>query len=78
VDIVELAIRYMDKARDIAAQVEQGVHLYCRAWLCGNAPTEKLQGKDRWSWNRVHRQCWRGRAPKSSPLYSLRAWAISR
>ena len=76
VHIVQLAVRDMDKARNVAAQIEQCMHLHRRFRRSEMGPWEHRQPKI--DGGRIQRVDGFFRSsPRSSPAYSFRAWTIS-
>ena len=76
-DVVQLAVRDVDEARDAAPQIEQRVHLHRRLGGAKVRPRKHRQAQV--DGGRIQRIDGVGQIqPESSSAYSFRAWAISR
>ena len=58
-NVVQLAIRDVDKTRNVAPQVASSPP----PWWCGSAPTERPTGTERWSSSPGRRRYWSGPTP---------------
>ena len=62
-NVVQLAIRDVDKLRNVAPQVEQRVHLHRRLGGAEVRPRERPTGTERWSSSPGRRRYWSGPTP---------------
>ena len=77
-NVVQLAIRDVDKTRNVAPQVEQRVHLHRRLGGAEVHPRKDRQAQSDVSSSPGRRRCWSGPTPVSSSTYSVLAWVMSR
>ena len=61
-NVVQLAIRDVDKTRNIARR-SSSVCIFTAALVCGSAPTERPTGTERWSSSPGRRRYWSGPTP---------------